>query len=57
MPVEVRSSEGLGVAVWQSKCNTFFNEVGELARLIASSTGKKGKQTWRTANSPRTKDT
>jgi len=56
-PVEVRSSEGLGLAVWQSKCNTFFNEVGELATLLASSTGKKGMQTWGIANSPKAKDT
>ena len=44
MPVRVGSSEGLGLAVWQSKCNTFFKEEGELARLTASSTGKKGTQ-------------
>ena len=34
----------LGPAVWQSKCNTFCKEDGELARLAASSTGKKGTQ-------------
>lgn len=53
----VRDSSATLVAVWQSKCNTFFNEVGELATLFASSTGKKGMQTWDIANSPRTKDT
>lgn len=39
----------LCLAIWQSKCNTFFNGVGELATLFASSTGKKGMQTWDTA--------
>ena len=34
MPVRVRLSHGLGLAVWQSKCNTFFNEGGELATLV-----------------------
>lgn len=34
--------EGLGVAVWQSKCNTVSKEGGELAIVPRSSTGKKG---------------
>ena len=50
-------NEGLGVADFQTKCDTFFNKGGELAILATSSSGKKGLQPWSTANSPRRKDT
>ena len=34
--------EGLGLAVWQSKCNTVSKEVGRVGTMPTSSTGKKG---------------
>ena len=42
LPECVRSNEGLGCAVWQSKCNTFSKKGGELAILPASSSWQKG---------------
>jgi hypothetical protein len=40
----------------QSKRNTMSNEVGEAFILSASSSGKKGLQTWRMNISPETND-
>jgi len=36
------STEGLGVADSQSKCDIFFKRGGELAILFTPPTGKKG---------------
>ena len=42
MPLALRFNDGLGSADSQSKCDTFIKEVGKLAILAASSSGKKG---------------
>jgi hypothetical protein len=56
--VEVRSMEGLGVAVCHSKCNTFLNEVGRVGETATFLNRQEveGEQ-WDIGNSPKTKDT
>ena len=57
-PLEVRSSEGLGRAVCQSKCNTFFNEVGRDGETVSFLNRQEVEgDRWNIASSPKANDT